>query len=131
MVFLLIAGVSFMTRSAFQAGFLQGAAAEGAEIAVPYFAPHFAGGSFLTVLAIFFGGMLLIKLISAIVGMIMFRRWKKEMGDKWEDMGPSHYRKFRRGPWGYWHHGPWGYYPIKRDPEAESEDSESEPDPES
>ena len=78
MVFLLIAGVSFMTRSAFQAGFLQGAAAEGAEIAVPYFVPHpVMGGSFLTVLAIFFGGMLLIKLISSIVGLIMFRRWKR------------------------------------------------------
>ena len=118
-----------MTRSAFQAGFLQGAAAEGAEIAVPYFTPHFAnpgmGGSFFTFLAIFFGGLLLIKLISAIVGLVMFRRWKKEMGDKWEDMGPWHYRKFRRG-WGHWHPGPWGPYPMKADPEAGSDESESE-----
>ena len=140
MIVLLIAGASFMTRSAFQAGYLQGAAAEGAEITVPYFAPHLKGhyfspmgGTFLTVLAVFFGGILLIKLISSIVGLVMFNRWRKKAGKDWDPSKAWRYRKFYGHPhhWGPHHYGPWGGYPPNDDPEAESGDAESEPDPES
>jgi len=126
MIILLIAGGSMIARSAFQAGVLQGAAAEGAELTAPYFAPHMKGyhpmgGSFFTVLAIFFGGLLLIKLITSIVGLVMFNRWKKEGGPEWDDMKAHKYGMFRHHPYHYGpcHPGPWGAYPIKEKPAAD------------
>jgi len=120
MVFLLIAGGTLFARSAFQAGYLQGLAVDGGEITAPMFYPHakgfvshpaFMGGSFFTVLAVFFGGILLIKLITSIVGLVMFKRWKTEGGSEWEDW-MSH--KFRHHPahYGLHHMGHWGPYPY-------------------
>ena len=117
MIVLIIAGGSLMARSAFQAGYLQGAAAEGADITVPLLYPHMKGypyhpfgGSFLPILAIFLGGILLIKLITSIIGLIMFRKWKAEGGSGWEG-----WKGYRYGPHpahcGPWHHGHWGPYP--------------------
>ena len=106
MVFLLIAGGTFLARSAFQAGFLQGAAVDGGEITMPYFYPHSRGfsfypmgGSFLPFLAIFFGGILLVKLISSIVGFVMFKSWKTEAGPDWEDWKAMKYNRY--GPHGH------------------------------
>ena len=145
MVFLLIAGGIAITRSAFRVGFVQGAAVEGGEITAPMFYPHtkgfathpFAmGGSFLTVLAVFFGGLLLIKLIISIVGLVMFKRWKDEGGPGGEDWGPYH--KFRHppafcGPHYMGHWGPYPYPPHRKpadddspaDAEAEKEEEAS------
>jgi hypothetical protein len=116
MIFLLIAGGSLVARSAFQAGLIQGASVEGGELVGPYFYPHAKGhyfhpfgGSFLTFLAIFLGGILLIKLITSIVGLIMFKRWKTEMGPEWEDW---HARKYHHHFYGPCHPGPWGPYPF-------------------
>ena len=58
MVILLIAGGTFIARSAFQAGVMQSATVEAGEITAPYFQPHMKGyypmsGSFLPFLAIF------------------------------------------------------------------------------
>jgi hypothetical protein len=121
MVFLLIAGGIAITRSAFRVGFVQGAAAEGVEITAPMFYPHTKGfaahpfamdGSFLTVLAIFFGGILLIKLIMSTIGLVMYKRWKDEGGPDGEDWGPYH--KFGHHPafCGPHHMGHWGPYPY-------------------
>lgn len=125
MVILLIAGGTMMARSAFQSGYLQGTAAEGAEITAPYFAPHMKGyhpmgGSFFPILAIFFGGILLIKLITSIVGLMMFNRWKKEGGPEWDEMKAAKYYRFwnHRHHCGPYHAGPWGPYPIKDKPET-------------
>ena len=118
MIVLIIAGGSFLARSAFQTGYLQGAAEEGAEITAPFY-PHLKGyafhpfqGSFLTVLAIFFGGILLIKLITSMIGLIMFKKWKDEGGPGWEEWKAY---KFRPHPahCGPWHYGGWGphFYP--------------------
>jgi hypothetical protein len=145
MVFLLIAGGIALTRSAFQMGFMQGAALGGSEISTPMFFPHakgfvphsaFMGGSFFTVLAVFFGGILLIKLITSIVGLVMFKRWKAEGGPEGEDWNP--YYKFRHHPahWGPHPMGHWGPYPYPphrkpsdegspADAEAENEDDVS------
>ena len=118
MIVLIIAGGTFMARSAFQAGYLQGAAAEGVELTAPYFGPHMKGygfppfgGSFLPFLAIFFGGILLIKLITSIIGLVMFKKWKEEGGPGWENWKAY---KFRPHPahCGPWHHGGWGPYPY-------------------
>ena len=127
MVVMLIAGGTFMARSAFQAGFLQGAAAEGGEITAPYFQPHMKGyhpmgGSFLPFLAIFFGGILLIKLITSIVGLVMFKRWKTEGGPDWDEMKAWKYRSHRHPHhFSPCHPGPWGVYPMKGKPETEAE----------
>jgi len=128
MVILLIAGGSILARSAFQAGVMQGAAAEGAEITAPYFQPHMKGyhpmgGSFLPFLAIFFGGILLIKLITSIVGLVMFKRWKTEGGPDWDEMKARKYGMFRHHPYHYGpcHPGPWGAYPMKGEPGSEAE----------
>lgn len=128
MVFLLIAGGTMITRSAFQAGVIQGAAAEGAEFTVPYFAPHLKGyhplgGSFFTILAIFFGGVLLIKLITSIVGLVMYRRWKADGGPEWDEMKSWKYRNFRHHPhhFGPCHPGPWGAYYMKDEPGSEAD----------
>jgi|GEM_PF-2498968 len=125
MVILLIAGGTFMARSAFQAGVMQGAAVEAGEITAPYFHPHMKGyypmgGSFLPFLAIFFGGILLIKLITSIVGLVMFKRWKTEGGSDWDEMKAWKYRNFRHHShhFGPCHPGPWGAYPIKDEPGA-------------
>lgn len=133
MILMLIAGGTFMARSAFQAGVAQGAAAEGAEITAPYLYPHMKGyhpmgGSFLTFLAIFFGGILLIKLITSIVGLVMFKRWRTEGGPEWDEMKGGKYHNFRHHPhhFGPCHPGPWGAYPIKEKPEAESPQDEAE-----
>ena len=135
MVIMLIAGGTFMVRSAFQAGVMQGAAVEGGEITAPYFYPHMKGyspmsGSFLPFLAIFFGGILLIKMITSIVGLVMFKRWKTEGGPDWDEMKAWKFNKFRPGP----HHcgphypGPWGTYPMKDKPGAEGEAPEEKDD---
>jgi hypothetical protein len=94
------------------------------------------GGSFFTVLAVFFGGILLIKLITSIVGLVMFKRWKAEGGPEGEDWNP--YYKFRHHPahWGPHPMGHWGPYPYPphrkpsdegspADAEAENEDDVS------
>ncbi len=127
MVILLIAGGTFMARSAFQAGFLQGAAVEGGEITAPYFYPHMKGyfpmgGSFLPLLVIFFGGMLLIKLITSIVGLVMFKRWKTEGGPDWDEMKAWKHNRFKHHPYhfGPHHCGPWAAYPIKEEAEDET-----------
>lgn len=132
MAVLLVAGIGFVTRTAFQAGLMQGAALEGGEIAIPAFAPHAKGfrgpalgGSFFTILAVFLGGILLIKLISSIAGLVMFNRWRKEKGADWEPMGPWHHRKFH-GHWGPCHPGPWDTYPIKRKEDPKSGDQAAE-----
>ena len=134
MVVLLIAGIGFVAKTSFQAGLMQGAALEGGEITIPYFAPYAKGfmhpvwgGSFFPVFAVFLGGILLIKLISSIVGLVMFNRWRKEKGDDWESMGPWHFHKFR-GHWAPCHPGPWDAYPIKRKggPEAIDQVGEEE-----
>ena len=140
MVVLLIAGIGIVSKTAFMAGFARSAVVEGGEAAVPYLAPHAKGYgynplsvSFLTVIAVFLGGILLIKLVSAIVGLVMFNRWKKAAGEDWVKMGPWSPRKTHRmgGNWahcGPWHPGPWDTYPIKGEPEtpeAPSPDSES------
>ena len=132
MVILLIAGGTFMARSAFQAGFQQGAAVEGGEITAPYFYPHMKGYSpmgvsFLPILAIFFGGFLLIKMISSIVGLVMFKRWKTEGGPDWDEMKAWNHQRFRHHPHhcGPYQAGPWGAYPIKEKPEAEGETPEA------
>lgn len=127
MVFLLIAGGIAISRSAFRVGFVQGAAVEGGEITAPMFYPHTKGfaahpfaadGSFLTVLAVFFGGLLLIKLIMSTIGLVMYKRWKDEGGQDGEDWGPYH--KFGHHPafCGPHHMGPWGpySYPPRRKP---------------
>jgi hypothetical protein len=122
MIVLIIAGGTLMARSAFQAGYLDGASAaaaggEGAEITAPFY-PHMKGyafnpfrGSFLTILAFFFGGILLIKLITSVIGLVMFRKWKDEGGPAWEN-----WMEYRFGPrpahCGPWHHGGWGHYPY-------------------
>jgi len=128
MVILLIAGGIFLARSAFQAGVLQGAALEGGEITAPYFYPHMKGYfpmgiSFLPILAIFLGGLLLIKMITSIVGLVMFNRWKTEGGPDWDEMKAWKYRHFRHHPphFGACHPGPWGAYYIKDQPEAEAD----------
>ena len=117
MIVLIIAGGSFMARSAFQAGFLEGTAAEGAEITAPFY-PHLKGyafhpfkGSFLTVLALFFGGILLIKLITSIIGLIMFKKWKDEGGPEWEGWKAYKFRPHHAycGPW---HYGGWSPHPY-------------------
>ncbi len=135
MVILLIAGGTFMARSAFQAGFLQGAAVEGAELTAPYFNPHMKGyrpmsGSFLPVLFIFLGGILLIKLITSIVGLVMFKRWKTEGGPDWDEMKAWNYQRFWHHPHhcGPWHPGHWGAYMFKEKPEAEAESPDVEED---
>jgi hypothetical protein len=127
MVILLIAGGIAISRSAFRVGFVQGAAAEGVEITAPMFYPHakgfithptFMGGSFITVLAVFFGGLLLIKLIMSTIGLVMYKRWKDEGGPDGEDWGPYH--KFGHHPafCGPHHMGHWGpyRYPPRRKP---------------
>jgi len=139
MVFLLIAGGIAITRSAFRVGFVQGAAVEGGDITAPMFYPHtkgfaahpFAtGGSFLTILAVFFGGILLIKLITSIVGLVMFKRWKDEGGQEGEDWGPYH--KFGHhpafcGPGHMGHWGPFPYPPRRKPAEGDSPaDAEAE-----
>jgi len=134
MVIMLIAGGTFMARSAFQAGVMQGAAVEAGEITAPFFYPHMKGfhpmgGSFLPVLAIFFGGILLIKLITSIVGLVMFKRWKTEGGPDWDEMKASKYWKFRQPHhYGPCHPGPWGAYYMKDKPEAEGDIPEGEED---
>ena len=127
MIVLLIAGGTFMARSAFQAGFLQGAAVEGGEITAPYFYPHMKGfhpmgGSFLPILLIFFGGLMLIKLITSIAGLVMFKRWKTEGGPDWDEMKAWQHSRFRHHPrhYGPHHCGPWGAYPIKEEAEEET-----------
>jgi hypothetical protein len=127
MVIMLIAGGTFMARSAFQAGFVQGAAVEGGEITAPFFYPHMRGyqpmgGSFLSFLAIFFGGILLIKMITSIVGLVMFKRWKGEGGPDWDEMKARKYRNFRHPHhFGPCHPGPWGTYHMKDEPGAEAD----------
>ncbi len=145
MVFLLIAGGIAITRSAFRVGFVQGAAVEGGEITAPMFYPHtkgfathpFAmGGSFLTIIAVFFGGILLIKLIISIVGLVMFKRWKAEGGADGEDWGPYHkfgYHPIFCRPHYMDHWGPYPYPPHRKpadgdspaDAEAENEEETS------
>ena len=131
MVILLIAGGTFMARSAFQAGVMQGAAVEAGQITAPYFHPHMKGyypmgGSFLPFLAIFFGGILLIKLITSIVGLVMFKRWKTEGGPDWDEMKAWKYNNFRPHAhhFGPCHPGPWGAYPIKDEPGPDAETPE-------
>ena len=132
MIVLLIFGGTMMARSAFQVGFMQGAAVEGAEITAPFMYPHAkgfdfhpAGGSFLPFLAIFFGGILLIKLITSIIGLVMFKRWKEEGGSEMEDWKAWKFHQYRHyqqhcGPF---HGGPWGAYPIREKP-VDKENSE-------
>jgi len=139
MVFLLIAGGIAISRSAFRVGFVQGAAIEGGEITAPMFYPHTKGfaahpfatdGSFLTVLAVFFGGLLLIKLIFSIIGLVMYKRWKDEGGSEGEDWGPYH--KFGHRPafcrphhMGHW--GPYPYPPRRKPADGDSPaDAEAE-----
>lgn len=128
MVILLIAGGTFMVRSAFQARDIQRAAVEGGEVTAPYFHPHMKGyrpmgGYFLPFLAIFFGGILLIKLVSSIVGLVMFKRWKAEGGPDWDEMKAWKYRNSWHHPhhFGPCHPGPWSGYPMKDEPGAEAE----------
>ncbi len=131
MVLLLIAGGTFVARSAFQAGMLQGAAVEAGEITAPTFSPHMKGyhpmgGSFLPVLAIFLGGILLIKLITSIVGLVMFKRWKTEGGPGWDEMKAWKYSNFRPHShhFGPCHPGPWGAYPMQGEPGLDAETPE-------
>jgi len=120
MIILLFVGGSFLSKSAFQAGYMQGAEVEAGEVAAPFFYPHAKGfsshpgrGTFLTFIAIFFGGILLIKLITSIVGLVMFKRWKSEGGPDIKEWKAWKYHKFH-------HHGhcvpyppgPWGAYPF-------------------
>ncbi len=132
MVIMLIAGGTFLVRSAFQAGVMQGAAVEGGEITAPHFYPnmrgyHPMGGSFLPFLAIFFGGILLIKMITSIVGLVMFKRWRTEGGSDWDEMKAHKYRNFRHPHhFGPCHPGPWGAYPMKDEPGAEADTPEEE-----
>ena len=132
MVILLIAGGTFVVRSAFQAGVMQGAAVEGGEITAPAFYPHMKGyhplgGSFLPFLAVFFGGLLLIKLITSIVGLVMFKRWRTEGGPDWDEMNAWKYRHFRHpGHFGPCHPGPWGAYYMKDKPGAEDDSPANE-----
>ena len=125
MVIMLIAGGTFMVRSAFQAGVMQGAAVESGEISAPYFYPHMKGyhsmgGSFLPFLAIFLGGILLIKMVSSIVGLVMFKRWKTEGGPDWDEMKAWKHRNYRHPHhFGPWHPGSWGAYYMKDGPGAE------------
>ena len=128
MVILLIAGGTFMVRAAFQAGIMQGAALEGGEITAPFYYPHMKGFnpmgvSFLPILAIFLGGMLLIKLITSIIGLVMFKRWKTEGGPDWDEMKVWKYRNFRHHPhhFGPCHPGPWGAYYMKDEPGAKAD----------
>jgi hypothetical protein len=141
MIVLIIAGGSFMARSAFQAGYMQGAAADasvdGAEVIVPMVYPHMKGyamrpfgGSVLPILAIFLGGILLIKLITSIIGLIMFRKWKSEGGPGWEKWkGYRHHHPAFCGPY---HHGGWGPFPyppygMGKEEEAPEETNEEDP----
>lgn len=135
MVVLLIAGGTFMMRTAFQAGLMQGAAVEGGEIAVPFVYPHMKAyhpmnGSFLTILAIFFGGILLIKLISSIIGLVMFKRWKTEGGPDWDEMRAWKSGHFRHHPhhYGPCYPGPWGAYYRKDEPRTEADAPDGEDD---
>ena len=131
MIVLLIAGGTFVARSAFQAGFLQGAAVEGSEITAPVFYPHakgfapypFArGGSFFSILALFFGGILLIKVITSIVGLVLFNKWKAEGGPDWEDWMANRYypHPHHCGPYYRKWWGPHAYPPHTKDPVEES-----------
>jgi hypothetical protein len=83
------------------------------------------GGSFFAVLVIFFGGLLLIKLITSIVGLIMFKRWKTDGGPDWEDWRTWRSHKYHHhcGPY---HHGPWGPYPFSRMKETPDDESGEE-----
>jgi len=134
MVIMIIAGGTFMVRSAFQAGVVQGAALDGGEITAPYFIPRLkgyainpAGGSFLPILAIFLGGILLIKMITSIVGLVMFKRWRTEGGPDWDAMKTWRHRNFR-----HHHHfdpcypGPWDAYYMKDRPEPEGDTPDRE-----
>jgi len=139
MIILLIAGGTFIARSAFQAGLVQGVGLESGEITGPMFYPHAKGwiyphfgGSFLPVLAIFLGGILLVKLITSIVGLVMFKRWKDKDGSEWDEMKAWKAHRFHRyHHWGHCPPGYWDAYPIhpsykedlenKDDPQAESE----------
>jgi hypothetical protein len=134
MIVLLIAGGTFLARSAFQAGFLQGAAVEGGEVTGPLVFPHakgfapypFAkGGSFFGILAIFLGGILLIKLITSIIGLVMFNKWRAEGGKDWEDW---RYHKYHHHPvsCGPGYFGPWGPYPRPSKWKAAGEDKTQE-----
>ncbi len=129
MIVLLIAGGTFVARSSFQAGFLQGTVVEGGEFTTPMFYPHQKGmifhpmgGSFFSVVALFFGGILLIKLITSIIGLVMFKRWKTEGGPEWEDWK---YSKFRPHPHhcGPYYRGHWG--PTPYPPQAKAAEDES------
>ena len=136
MIVLIIAGGSMMARLAFQAGYMQAAAVDTGEITAPLFYPymkgyafHPFGGSFLPFLAIFFGGILLIKLITSIIGLVMFNKWKTEGGSEWEDWKAYKYRP-HPGRCGPYHHGPWGAYPYpprwKADTDETSEETPQE-----
>lgn len=131
MIVLLIAGGTFVARSAFQAGFLQGGAVEGGEITTPMFYPHIKGfapypfargGSFFSILALFFGGILLIKLITSIIGLVMFNKWKTEGGPDWEDWKAKRYypHPHHCGPYYRKWWGSRAYPPHTIDPVEES-----------
>ena len=138
MIILLLVGGSFLTRSAFQAGYLKGAEVEAGEIAAPIFYPHTKGfthnpfgGTFLTYLAVFFGCILLIKLITSIVGLVMFNRWKSEDSPDNENWKAWKFHRFHHhghcapyppGPW-----GPYPFSPMKKEGTEESGD-ENQPD---
>lgn len=116
MIFLIIAGGTFIARSAFQAGLAQGVGLETGEITGPMLYPHakgwkypHIGGSFLPVLAIFLGGILLVKLITSIVGLVMFKRWKDKGGPEWDEWKAHKYHGHHFGPC---QPGPWGFYPY-------------------
>ena len=133
MIVLIIAGGTFMARSAFQAGFSAGAEAEGLELTAPFY-PHMKGyafhpyqGSFLPILALFFGGILLVKLITSVIGLVMFRKWKDEVGPDWEGWKGYKYRRYPAfcGPHHYGHWGPFPHPPYgmeKEEGPAEEED---------
>ena len=133
MIVLIIAGGSIMARSAFQAGYLQAAEAEGAEITAPLFYPHMKGyafhpfrASFLPFLAIFFGGILLIKLITSIIGLVMFKKWRTEGGPEWEDWKAYKFRPHPGHHCGPYQHGPWGAYPFPPKWKGEAEEPSEE-----
>jgi hypothetical protein len=136
MIVLIIVGGSFLARSTFQAGYLQGAAAEGVEITAPYAYPHLKGhpfhglgGSFLPILAIFLGGILLIKLITSIIGLVMFNKWKAEVGPDWKKWKYHRFRPFPThcGPFGYHGHGHWGPHPYPFQEQEGTEEVPEEP----
>jgi hypothetical protein len=96
----------------------------------PYFYPHAKGfgyhpmgGTFLTVAAIFLGGILLIKLVTSIIGLVMFNRWKKEgftAPEDWESWKGHRFHPYHSHCGLY--HGPWKAYPH---PPAEHKSKEA------